>query len=322
MIVLHIGLRKTGSTFLQKKVFPIFKEEKFENVFLPYNSDSSKLIRALKDRDYLFIKKKFIGLVNENFLNNEIPVIVSAEGLSFPSAKKGAPLSAISRARSSNFYPTYVHDYPIIETIKFMAEMSKSLGLGELKVILGIRSQADFLASEYSQQSIFEIRPSQGKFESTVEKYLRSGDEYLCYSKWAREISIVVGGDNLLMYHIDDLRSVFGIKKIINFINPEIAYNFNEFENLPSPVNKNRISEDSWLIRPLQLQSLMDRYFDFHERNFIFYIFLKLLSFLSFFMSLFGRVQSIHLSTDLRDKINERYKADNEVLSENFKICV
>lgn len=126
-VYVHLGYPKTGSTFLQKKVFPQFKNFKIFN--RPHNERLKIFdILLLNEKEFNIKKNKLINFVNKEFKNNKNFIITNESFL-----------------HSNYFFSIKVNN--IIKRFKKIFPKKKY----NLNFFFFIRKPANFIPSYYSE---------------------------------------------------------------------------------------------------------------------------------------------------------------------------
>lgn len=203
MLILHIGLPKTASTFLQYKIFkPAFGEG-----FLHWKTPASKqALLSFRDLshsqtfrhhpDYPEVLEFCKGVTEAG------PVMVTDETLAFSATGFWQGLGASPA-----------------EFARFLAELTEDIGHATdgLRVLLGVRQHESWLASIYAHaasQNAASPQPKSGfgtaDFESRVLDVIHECDSIPVYT-WLRlaethfALADCLGPENVLVYSMEDL---------------------------------------------------------------------------------------------------------------------
>jgi hypothetical protein len=76
---------------------------------------------------------------------------------------------------------------------------------GRIRVALGLRRQADWLASQYAQMSSRVYAPSQFDFERQLDELIDRKDPYIFWDRLVDDLSSAVGVPNLHIFLFEDL---------------------------------------------------------------------------------------------------------------------
>ena len=246
-MIIHIGLRKTGTTFLQEKIFPSWNCQ----FFGPYDLTSFPLKDAIKANNLDLMNRNLELMIQTNLGANSCtenqPILISDEMLSVPRRsswlRQSTPVDRTAKIRLKN--------YPFIKALENLKKSSNRLMKTPLQVLIGIRAPTALLASEYAQQSCFRLKVGQSDFESRILRYLHLKDEYCQYNKWFEIIRNILGTENVFMYDVKILRDRLKLEELRTKL---LGTNNKVFDSEISydPINVKRLTGESWLIRPYQ----------------------------------------------------------------------
>lgn len=308
-LCLHIGLRKTATTFLQDKIFTTFLPGylgKYRSVLglsslinkailgeaNKNNYNSSKLIHLFVDR--IFDQTSNLKLIFQNIKT----FMISEEKLSFRPEIE----SVIEVIEMEQYEPSSLLEYPIFRSLNLIESIWKKEFGGNIKILLTVRDQAELLASEYSQQSAFIKYANQDDFEVRVTRYLNSGDEYLNFYAWAQAlVNTLEKRENILIFDINNLNDSMSIEKVMKFVYPDFVLS----ENIVNEkVRQSRIDTDRWKIRKFTHEDLMNLNPPLYKYR----------------IAYKGkpRGSQICLTNDLKNMINAYYSEGNEMLQKKY----
>jgi hypothetical protein len=176
-LILHIGHSKTGTTTLQKLVFP-----KLERYALFCKNDtpasaqveqafmgSPEIWRAAGERIFATLRSEMTG-------KSATSALISAEGISAHKIFK-MPQSAPNRHRRDPFL--------LAAHLEEFGSAATRAGFETLKVIMGIRRQDQYLASRYVTNGWLCARPPyQNDFESQTLEIIDSNRRYFIDGVW------------------------------------------------------------------------------------------------------------------------------------------
>jgi len=246
-VIIHIGLRKTGTTFLQEKIFPSWDCQ----FFGPFNPTWFPFKDAIKANDFDLMNRGLEIMIRRGIdTNNSIEsqaILISSEGLSLPGKESWLRLSTPLDRRAK----VQLKDYPFIRALEHLKKISSSLLKAPLRVLVGIRDPVALLASEYAQQSSFKLKVGQSDFESQILRYLHLKDEYCHYDKWFEVLSKRLGTNNVFIYDMNILRDKLNLEVLRTKL---LGTNNKVFDSEGSsdPINVKRLTDESWLVRPYQ----------------------------------------------------------------------
>ncbi len=234
-LILHIGLTKTASTFLQLKVFggkmytldrsrgeiiESDEEKKFHNFFRSYPPSVWRTKHAKEYLDF-HSEENNILISNESLYEGTLSV--------FPNNVKGERSIA--------------EPYLIADRLR---EISNSCwDKGDVKVFFFFRRQAEWISSFYSHICYRINNPSQGDFENRVYRILNNpyetGASALCYDILIEELQKALGESNVLALPYEALSADQTWVAIRNFTGFESLGKNVDFTN--RHVNVKRLSE-------------------------------------------------------------------------------
>lgn len=258
-LILHIGLRKTGTTTFQKSIFPAIlpagflgKSGEGEGRYYPYlmhqtmkHQEKSpyidQLIRKVKEKIRTFDPSD----------SRPASLLISSEGMSTRPTFE----TVMKAVQSRDFTPVTPRDFPIFGTLPPLRSRWRENFGGEVKLLLTIRDQRELLASEYSQLSPYLLNPNQADFEHRLGVYLNSGDQHLNYFQWARTMEEAVGRDRILICDIAKATTAEGLEGIFSFIG---GTDDTLIKNQVSAERKNvsRTTAESWSIRSFRISKI------------------------------------------------------------------
>jgi hypothetical protein len=181
-VVIHPGMHKTGTTFLQWNVFHFVDANYLWHIF--YKSWLKDVLNPKKKPDYKKIKKKFSRILSRDKVN-----IISEENIyTYQFSKKDDRFIRLERIKK--IFP-------------------------EAKIIFGIRDKEENLASWYVE---YVAVGGVLDFEGFLEKHMNV--DKLDYEPYIKKLQKYYGKENVFVYSMDDLRRDQDglIKNICKFI--------------------------------------------------------------------------------------------------------
>ncbi len=291
-LIIHIGLPKTGTTTLQDNLFRFHKGYLYKHKGLNEKME-------IKIREMVFEKKDF-NLKEFQHLLREDVIFISDENLSFKDNEILFPSSFTSQS---------LPIFSVLEKIK------KSQEYKNIKVILTLRNQFDWLPSLYSEFSRNILNASEDDFENKVKEIIEGS--YLDWSNLIEKIEKIIGEENLCVLLLEEMNKYHYWESLYNFIGSN--------ETLPkiedvmrAKDNKRKKGHNKWEIQMLTLGGYLR---EKHKLNYR----ISLLKEKSIIKSLFNflffkkRKRYIYLKEETRMIIENRVNAFNERLSKKLK---
>jgi len=262
-ITLHLGMSKTGTTFLQKDVFPkltglISKNHPRTNLIAggPYQGMFARAFRRSpfvwdEMGDSLF-RELLEGIVPVSVTNN---ILISDESA-------GLTMAEYAPYTGSHWEMGRIDSFKLSAHTKHFAMAAKQYGISTVKILIVFRRQDNWMASKYSQRSDRIKKASQKHFEEHIQYTISPSDGYytdgvvLDYARLHQLLVEVVGESNMLMLPYEWLQNdqTGFLTKVIEFITsggedntttPESEINFatNQKRNVRS------VSNNIWKLR-------------------------------------------------------------------------
>lgn len=202
MLILHLGLPKTGSTFLQNEVFPNFEGLTVLHRTVPPVSAFGRLGPHL-----LMGLKRLVKTENPfwSWFGQWVLVAVQSRGrVVFTAENLSLRPNGIwdGGGAGPSFYEQYLR------------RLKKKMGQSRLVVILGVRRWDTWLPSRYAQSATTFISPGQIDFETRVGQILETklGNQdaplgWLEYDSVYELLCRAIGPENVMVYRQEDLES-------------------------------------------------------------------------------------------------------------------
>lgn len=262
-LILNIGLPKTATTAIQRLIYE--NEPGYYGKFM-YTSASNDYARKLEallvtsdlnDRDLASQVRLWCASLLKTHRKNshsptDEPVIISNEGLfhhGLPNTTDKWPVG--TRSDFSRSHQRARH------TADLLYLLNKHWRVGEVRVLLVLRRQPDWVASLYAQRARLMSNPSQEDFESQCIKLLTHGLDALDYNLFIQELDSANGRNKNNVLLFEELNSQAFWTKLCETLSSDTAYDrcmykANEhFISKQEKINAKRTALDEWRI-PLQ----------------------------------------------------------------------
>lgn len=252
-LIVHIGLPKTGTTTIHKNLLrstPGFlgrtagaKKDlghQFSNIFR--RTHSPRWLSQANSWNALAL-----ALMQENWPGIR-RLIVSDEGLS---QRKTSHLLKWPIGSNEDI-PGKKGELRSRPIISYLKQFNDYVWFGgDVKALIILRNQADWLASLYTQRSDRIAVASQEDFETQVEKLIERDDIFIDWSSWVDELQCALGHDNVCALLMEDMRRELFWDQIAEFleINQVSSYQLSKPDAPKS--NVRRTTPNAWAIRPL-----------------------------------------------------------------------
>lgn len=248
-INLHLGLPRTATTTLQNRVFP-------EYIGVDYHgkSDVKEINQSFLRTRLLSSWKSFISgepyqksldaWIGELMVCDSPNILISDEALMHWKSPRHPEASEYVTLRNRKVDTPRSGPHPIVEFLKIISDRLPNGW--ELRAILTLRNQADFLGSLYAQTqgSIYSQKGNPGL--DFLENALTTRDASLGFYGIVKSIQDMVGNQNLcLLFYEDGLK--YNSQRIIDFIGAE---ELREPSWEKSQLNAKRIGEGIWKTSP------------------------------------------------------------------------
>lgn len=212
-LVLHIGLPKTATTFIQEKLLA------GSPGYLGKNSKGASLLgsnRLVTEFKKLATYHRFMEAERVRKQTNEwvrqlskLPINektngfrLSGEELSWwPSST--SPLDVFAVGSQSTCREKRYRPLPAAEFLKRFLTPAL-LPLGTIKVVIVLRNQADYLAALYAQRARHRRKAGQRDFEDQIELLQKEGDPTVDWLGMVEDLEWAVGSENVEVLFYED----------------------------------------------------------------------------------------------------------------------
>lgn len=258
-LMLHIGLRKTGTTTFQRSIFPSL----IPGMYLgkagehkrSYSNLMSRIIKSQgRNRDEHV--ERLLSRIGEltdarRQDGSDLPsdtFVVSSEGMS-ARPTTGSLMKSID---APDFRPCLPGEYPVFSALEPLQTAWNERFGGDIKLLLTVRNQQELLASEYSQITAYLTNPSLSDFERRATALLKSGDQHFNYLLWARAMEKSVGRSNILIIDMAAINEQKTLERLAAFIgveprNEPMEQEANRYQNV------SRTAQDTWRLRGFRI---------------------------------------------------------------------
>lgn len=255
-LVLHIGLPKTATTFLQREVFvkhpyysgnvdPSYYEELKETFRILVMDNSSMLSHFLAWSNELYELHRQNGNSSKCILHSDEGVCEYNYGNSHVKlAKHPFKIDYWGKYRSYSAE----EPPPIFSLLDQLS--NKTWSYGDVRVILTLRNQVDWLGSLYAQLSNKILNASQDDFERQVNRIIQENNDYIDWSRWVDRLQQLLGKKNVCVLLTEELKTDRYWKDLLDFIDLEGKKEDFLVEKNQMRHNKRNKAPGVWKIRP------------------------------------------------------------------------
>jgi len=241
---IQVGLPKTGTTTLQRDVFPEFSGYVCGTESTGVSKERAESLHQLYQvkgghRDWTSASWREAAAEWSQTASAFAPgpLLVSLEGLFRwfdPQSRQPWPLMGDGRKRNSS----RVGRHPLVDFLAHFQDAAPNL---QIRVIFTIRNQPDFMGSLYAQLSYRMRSPSQKDMEHKVRDLASRKDPFFDWNSTIRDIESVVGVDNTKIVVFED-----GLLSISQEIASFVDSSWTSSQNLDKRHNARSTSTDVW----------------------------------------------------------------------------
>lgn len=233
-LYLHVGFSKTGTTWLQRNVFPNLSGVDYVEAF------DSGLVEISKGAGFnvpFNLSPSFWDFAGEGVVDellkrpdHENKLLISDENIVLG---RGLFRNNNERHQMSYKDPCMLNAH-LVKLASYWRKRSE----GQLKVIMVVRRQDEWLASRYVQSSKFIKGASQSDFEMQIGRLMNDDVYKFQEGRWLnywdvyKNIADGVGSENVLVLPYEELKTdcLSFVQKICNFFD----CNFDLFKDMPT----------------------------------------------------------------------------------------
>jgi hypothetical protein len=199
-IVIHVGLPKTATTLIQKKMSEFPNYVGLESAEADYTLELLNIYANYSfGMDVEEELKGWAGRISNYALINNIvaPLVVSSEFF-FAGEFTGAPeFPLIDEDKSSG-------SLKLVHFIEFIAHSLRDKF--KIRVLLTIRNQLEWLASKYAQAAPKIYNASQVDFERRIDRYSKLDNKFWCdWGGAVQSFDEAIGRDNVTVLCMEDM---------------------------------------------------------------------------------------------------------------------
>lgn len=316
---LHVGLHKTATTFLQDKVFPNLQDTFYKHRDEMRLSNRKGRFKGWRiDRDFEMGFTRSPAFWNdygkdllESTLSREIllskkNILVSSEGIA------GARIFLRNTDPVIDPFAPVNDPHLLSAHLKFFKQIIRFYGFDTLKIILTIRRQDHWLASNYAQYSHIIPKASQKDFETQVSHMIDPKFRYYWEGIWGDYLLIRncirdAVGENILILPIEELA-----KFPENYLNRTgLFLNEQSVKQVPTEKpdkNKTSKGDGEWNIKKREYYLRPFKYFKKYSPR--------------IYCLKIGFPKSFKLTTKISDEILARYMENNRRLDIEEDLCL
>lgn len=318
-LTIHLGMSKTGTTFLQKQIFPGLTNLEFLDQPSVSILDGPKIQGGLAR---IFKRSPAIWDYAGDTVFHELfnPESLKNSHLLVSDQSAGPALWETESYTGSHWKQSRQDPFHLQSHLLKLKDVAVKNGFTQVKILIVIRRQDEWIASKYAQRSNRIKRASQSDFENRVSFYLNSKKGYfsdgiiLNYHLLNDILTSAMGKENVLMIPFELLRgrpeeflsSILGFLDVPEDLSKHLKSNITK-------VNVRSVTKNKWALR-----NLNRNFIDSNGSN----------TFIDRIKNLLRRVVSltepnrgnkIVLSPELRTTILSAYIDDNYMLNDNIK---
>lgn len=270
-LIIHIGLPKTGTSTIQSNLLaelPQFLGKEKKNRCLSGTSwEAQELIRLVEGTIWepeSVVKRRVKewsahceSIMSQAFPNEEEKpeaLVLSEEKLAtWPLAPNSGTRWPIITGWNTHVKSSRIRPAPIV---RFIQKFGSILWpYGDIRVLLTLRNQSDWLASHYSQLSSRIPNASQHDFEERIKTLMHTEDPFLNWFAWLEDLEQVLGTDNVQALIMEDMCTSSFWTCLVKFLNIDDV--FPEYYASSQMQRKNvrrDITSGIWEIRDIKIK--------------------------------------------------------------------
>jgi len=320
-LFLHLGMSKTGTTFLQTQVFPELEAIRFfdqpHSDLLSGSSLQGLFARTFKRSPAIWERRGdelFEAFLGARPHGKPPPSVLVSDQSAGPALWETGPYAG------PHWKQVRQDPYLLAAHLEALAGQAVDWGFEDLRVLLVFRRQDEWIASKYAQRSDRILPASQAHFEERIAYYTDPDRGFyadgiiLDYALLRDLIAQTVGDEKVLMLPYELLRRapVTFLRCLTDFVVPSANYSGEQLSAWANQEEENvrSTSRTTWALRPRTTRDIPVP--DWIPHRFARIVRRSLRRISSF---LRGRDQTIQLTPDLQRRILNRYASSNRRLN-------
>lgn len=265
-LVVHIGLPKAGSTTIQRVTLHDIPGYLGIKQGCKPEKDLGHQLKRMTPAESLSVWKSEVSSWTRraiDYKNRVCPdahrLIVSHEGFSriTPSSTFLGrwPIGTIREV------PDEGRDLPRRLIAPFLKCLNDEIWhQGNVKALIVLRSQPEWLASLYAQLSDKIKGASQSDFETQLEQLIELGEDYIDWSRWVEALHEALGRENVCALLMEDMNRKAFWEQLGKFMEIDGMDPSHLAQDNAPKENVRRSKDNTWKIRPIRATSLIEKY--------------------------------------------------------------
>lgn len=248
-LILHIGLPKTGTTTIQWHIrhcpcYSSYYSTKLKNICRTFQGDQERRERKIKGwLQSLYQGCQRIDVSCDSILLSSEAMFVTNPAtyrMKWPVFVRELPQDTVSALRKPVF-SDYLHS------------IKNNWPYGQVKVLLTLRNQPDWLASLYAQLSNRIKKASQIDFENEIQDLIQRKEDYVDWSSWVDNAQQVVGKNNLKVLLLEDIHLLSYWNEFCDFTGLGNCIDSVQIATIQSQHrNARQVNSNTWGLRQLR----------------------------------------------------------------------
>ena len=261
-LVIHIGLPKTGTTSLQNKVF----------AYLPNYLGISQTYNFLHDRR--FDCHKLLDIFTKFSKGRKVDDDILKWMHKVKEINTGSTSTCNNLILSNEYffegYLNYIPEFPLVKyrkrkykglipIVQFISKLSELWSDGNVRVILTLRNQPEWIASKYSQATNKILGASQKDFEKRIDNFIGISDPiWADWSEWVRQLQSIAGENNVCVLLIEEMGVVNFWRELGQFLEVDL-FQYNDYLKNKQLQNVKRTTNNIWSIQRFRTSKALEK---------------------------------------------------------------